>query len=268
MKYIVFLLYLVFIQSVDVKAQLQWYGDPDKGTIVFNNLNFEGGEKHSKGSGTIKPANDAIYGKIWRVYKPAADRRAEIRGAAGWSYHEGKGGSMKQGVPYYLGWRYKFTMPDKETGNWACFQWKSYPDPKNSDSFLQNYPLNMEYNGRTLSLIKFGPNWQSHRSRKVEIWSHSVEIGTWVDIVLVINPSVDEKKGYVEIYFNGKLQKLSTGGTRVYHKKMDGLEVATKWGCYNNARNGTEVTVKLADLRIGTTLESVMPKSRSNAQPK
>jgi hypothetical protein len=41
---------------------------------------------------------------------------------------------------------------------------------------------------------------------------------------------------------------------------MDGLEVAPKWGAYNKNVIGTEISVDLADLRIGTDLESVMPK--------
>ncbi|MEO7598207.1 MAG: hypothetical protein ABIV50_04705, partial [Opitutus sp.] len=66
--------------------------------------------KHTAGHGTIQPATDPGYGPIWRVHKPADDKRAEIRGAAGWSFHEGKGGIMKEGVTYYLGWRYKFEL--------------------------------------------------------------------------------------------------------------------------------------------------------------
>ncbi len=245
-------------------AQELWYGDPDKGHDVFNNLNFEGGEKHSPGSGTILPAIDSVYGKIWRVYKPAPDKRSEIRGAAGWSYHEGKGGSMKQGVPYYIGWRYKFNMPDKKTGGWACFQWKSYPDPNNPESFTQNYPLHMSYNGRDLELTKHNAGWQKDKSGRMKIWSHPVKVGDWVNIVLVINPSIDDKIGYVELYFNGEQQRFVTGETRIYHKTMDGLEVAPKWGCYNMASIGTEVIVDLADLKIGTSLESVMPKPVSH----
>jgi len=245
-------------------AELQWYGDPDKGRGIFNNLNFEGAQRHSPGSGTILPATDPIYGKIWRVHKPAPDKRAEIRGAAGWSFHQGKGGIMKQGVPYYIGWRYKFEMPDKRTDGWACFQWKSYPDPDNPDSYMQNYPLHMSYNGRELAMTKHSPGWDKDRSKRVKLWSHRVKIGTWVDVVLVINPSVDDKIGYVEIYFNGHQQTLLTGGTRSYHKTMDGLEVAPKWGVYNRSAIGTDITVDLADLRIGTDLDSVLPKPVSS----
>ena len=120
--------------------------------------------------------------------------------------------------------------------------------------------MTIGYNGRELSLTKHGAGWASNRSKVVKLWSHPVKIGTWVDVVLVINPSRDEKSGCVEIYFNGEPQKLLTGGTRDYCKTMDGLEVAPKWGAYKKNAIGTEITVDLADLRIGTDLESVMPK--------
>jgi hypothetical protein len=250
----------LFLLDTAAVAELQWYGDPDKGRAVFDNLNFEGGARHSAGSGTILPATDPVHGRIWQVHKPAPDKRAEIRGAKGWSFHEGKGGVMRQEVPYFIGWRYKFELPDDRRGGWTCFQWKSYPDPDRPETFTQNYPLTMGYNGRELSLTKHGAGWSNDRSKVMKLWSQPVKIGTWVDLVLVINPSRDEKTGYVELYFNGKQQTLLTGGTRDYCKTMDGLEVAPKWGAYNKNALGTEITVDLADLRIGTDLESVMPK--------
>ena len=248
-------------------AELQWYGDPDKGRAVFDNLNFEGAARHSSGSGTILPAADAVFGKIWRVHKPAPDKRAEIRGAKGWSFHEGKGGVMQPEVPYYIGWRYRFEMPRKKAGGWVCFQWKSYPAPGKPEEFTQNYPFTMSYDGRELSLTKHGAGWSTDRSKVVRLWRHPLPLGTWADLVLVVNPSRDEKVGYVEIYFNGEHQTLLTGRTRDHCKTMDGLEVAPKWGAYNKNAIGTEIIVDLADLRIGTDLESVMPKradARSN----
>jgi len=242
------------------KAQLLWYGDPDKGTAVFDNLNYEGAIRYSSGSGTILPASDPVYGKIWQVCKPAPDKRGEIRGAKGFSNHGGTGGVIKEGETYYLGWRYKFDMPEKETGGWACFQWKSYPDPNNPESFTQNYPFTMGYNGHNLTLTKHGSGWDKDRSKVVQVWSKPVKINTWVDIVLVVKVSSNENVGYIEIYFDGEKQELITGDTRVYHKTMDGLEVAPKWGAYNKNTVGTEITVNLADMRIGRDLESVMPK--------
>ena len=44
---------LCFLHAM-AQAELQWYGDPDQGRAVFDNLNFEGAAKHSKGSGTIQ----------------------------------------------------------------------------------------------------------------------------------------------------------------------------------------------------------------------
>jgi hypothetical protein len=256
------LTFILGLPCAALRADLQWHGDPARGRAVFNNLNFEGAERHSAGTGTITPATDPVHGPIWRVFKPAADKRAEIRGAAGWSDHGGKGGVMQPGVPYYLGWRYKFTMAAPTAKGWACFQWKSYPDPANPASFTQNYPFTMGYDGRTLSLTAHGPDWMQHRDRVVQVWKHPVKIGEWVDIVLVVCPSLDPAVGYIEIYFNGEPQRLLTGGTRFHHKTMDGLEVAPKWGAYGGGAIGTEITVDLADLRIGTDLASVRPPAR------
>jgi hypothetical protein len=125
----------------------------------------------------------------------------------------------------------------------------------------------MSYNGRELALTRHGPGWQQDISLRQEIWRQPVKIGTWVDIVLVINPSVNDSVGYVELYFNGIQQTFVTGTNRIYHKTMDGLEVAPKWGCYNKASIGTEVTVNLADLRIGSSLQSVMPTPVSGTVP-
>ena len=263
----------LFSLPVWTRAELQWYGDPDKGRAVFDNLNFEGAARRSPGRGTIQPATDPVYGRIWRVHKPAADKRAEIRGARGWSFHEGKGGVMQQEVPYFIGWRYKFAMPGKKAGGWVCFQWKSYAAPDKPEDFTQNYPFTMSYNGRELSLTKHGAGWSTNRSRVVRLWSHPLPLDTWADIVLVVKPSRDEEIGYVEIYFNGQHQTLLTGGTRDYFKTMDGMEVAPKWGAYNKNAIGAEIIVDLADLRIGTDLESVAPKpvntgsTKSGLQP-
>jgi hypothetical protein len=242
-------------------AELQWYGDPAKGREIFNNLNFEGAVRHSEGHGTITPATDPVYGPIWRINKPADDKRAEIRGAAGWSFHGGKGGIMQQGVTYYIGWRYKFETNGPVKNGWscACFQWKAYDDPKNPALSTQNYPFTMGYNGHELSLTMHGPDWPQHRERVVKAWSHPVKLGAWVNVVVVVTPSLDPKVGFVEIYLNGEHQKLLNGTTRVYGKTMDGLEVAPKWGAYGGGSVGTDITVNLADLRIGTDLASVTP---------
>ncbi len=253
----------LFAPAAVVRAELQWYGDPAKGRAIFNNLNFEGAVRHSPGTGTILPATDPVHGPIWRVHKPADDKRAEIRGAAGWSFHTGKGGIMQQGVTYYLGWRYKFEVNDPIKSGWACacFQWKAYDDPKNPALSTQNSPFTMGYNGREPSLTMHGTDWPNHRERVVKVWSQPVKLGEWVDVVLVVTPSLDPKVGFVEIHLNGKHQKLLNGSTRIYGKTMDGLEVAPKWGAYGGGSVGTDITVNLADLRIGTDFASVTPPS-------
>ncbi len=254
------LLSVLALLVTPASATLQWFGDPSKGRAIFDNLNFEGGERHSPGTGSVRPDKDPEYGKIWKVIKPATDKRAEIRGATGWSGHKGKGGVMKQDETYYLGWRYRFEMPDRKTGAWACFQWKSYEVPGKDGEFNQNYPILMSYDGRNLALRTFAADWYEKKQKGVTLWSGPLAIGEWVDIVLVVHVSRDAKKGFVEFYLNGRKQTLTGGKSRFFAKTMDGDEVAPKWGAYNRYCIGTEITVSLADMRIGTDLESVMPK--------
>lgn len=47
--------------------------------------------------------------QCWRVAKPACDKRAEIRGCEGYE--------QKEGEEYYLGWRWRITMPETQLGH-------------------------------------------------------------------------------------------------------------------------------------------------------
>ena len=107
---------------------------------VFNNLNFEGAERHSKGQGHVKAVRDKAGKKIWRVYKPDCDKRAEIRGAEG--YHQ------REGETYYIGWRWRMRQPNVKTNGVTVFQWKAYGND------TQNYPFCMGYDGESLSMTK------------------------------------------------------------------------------------------------------------------
>ncbi len=231
---------------------LIWYGDPDKGKEVFNNLNFQ--RETSSDSyggtptGTITPYKDATYGNVWRVHKPAPDKRAEIRGAEGFK--------QVVGETYYIGWRSRIDIPENFRGNATVFQWKSYPNS------TQNYPFVMEYNGRVLEIRTYDANWMQNQNGKIKtIWKKSVKANTWFSMVLAIKLSRNSKEGYLEVYFNEEKQELLTGGTRVYHKTMDGDETAPKWGIYNGSVVGTTITHYVGDLRIASDLESAKPSS-------
>ena len=45
-------------------AELVWQGTPAFGPQIFNNLNFEGAERYSPGTGTIQPATDPVRGPV------------------------------------------------------------------------------------------------------------------------------------------------------------------------------------------------------------
>lgn len=222
-----------------------WRGAPcDNWRTTFDNMNFEGAEKHSKGGGYICTAHDPQHGRVWRVGKPAPDKRAEIRGAKGWR--------EKVGDTYYLGWRWKFGCAERELGHITVFQWKSYGD------HTQNYPFCMSFDGRKLYVTKYDPHWEEDRKHRVtRLWEHPAQCGEWYTFTFGVKLGNSADDGWIEFYFNNEKQELKTGGERVAHKTMDGDEVAPKWGVYNRFCIGHECTVDLADMAIARDYEAL-----------
>ncbi len=243
---------LVFSFASLAKAEVLWYADPAKAPSEnFCFLDFEG-VNETKGFGSVTAVEDPKYGQVWRVYKPKADKRAEIRGARGIHNPGGFGGLKIIDKPYYIGWRWKFESRESIAGNVCIFQWKGYRP------FTQNYPFLMEYNGREVQMRKFDDHWMQTRKGVATIWKKPVKMGEWVNFVVIVKQSEDKQKGYIEFYVNGEMQKFSTGETRYYHKTLDGSETGPKWGAYNSSAVGREITVHLAEMRITTSLETAM----------
>ena len=211
-------------------------------------MNFEGAKRHSKGDGCICTARDPEFGRVWRILKPAPDKRAEIRGAEG--FHQ------KVGDTYYIGWRWKFECDEHDLGFVTVFQWKSY------GNHSQNYPFCMSFNGQRLFVTKYDPDWQKDRKTRVtRLWEHPAECGQWYTFIFGVKLGGSKEDGWIEFYFNNEKQELRTGGDRVAHRTMDGSEVAPKWGVYNDNCIGHECNVYLTDMVIATrygALQSVM----------
>lgn len=121
---------------------LLWNGDPTNNwRDVFDNLNFSTETNKFRGSGTIRAFTERGL-RMWRVHKPVGDKRAETRGAAGFSPTLGK--------TYYIGWRWRVTTRAPENsdlqGGVNVFQWKAYETARNGRSRKpvdQNYPFAM-----------------------------------------------------------------------------------------------------------------------------
>jgi hypothetical protein len=255
-----------------MQAQELWYGDPDKsvGTVFgrFDSGNYPT-DDCSGGNGsavsTVGTVTDPVYGKVWRIHKPNKRKRGEF---ARTSYIPSDGQTL------YYGWRWKIEATPDITGGIAVFQWKTDAGGGNNS---QNYPLNMGYGGGKLSMNAYGPcypNWNSCpgsiNNRMIQLWNKPVNEGEWVTIVIKLKLSTNKDVGEVELWFNGEKQilsnnpandysiNLSTDKKTAYHKTFDGAVTYPKWGAYNGEACNYDVYTYFDEMRIGTTLASVL----------
>ena len=84
---------------------------------------------------------------------------------------------------------------------------------------------------------------------------------------LQVYPNVTQKSARVKVRVGNvsgqsATVQLALNVTRPDNKSsvVAKLEIGTKWGAYGKNAIGTDITVDLADLRIGTDLASVLPK--------
>ena len=261
-----------------LSAEELWSADP----VVSSNVNdffkrldpgnyphdfcYERGDQEGKPVSTVTTVEDPEHGLVWKVNKPKMRKRAEFARAEGQKRHY----SAKDGDDIYIGWRWKISTEDgqKIDREVTVWQWKS------GGKHDQNYPLNMEYDG-TLTLNAFGPSyddkyWPS-QMRSV-LWRKAVPQDTWVSLVVRIKIDRGDFAGITQFWFNGEQQELANLKTKfyeakiaedkktVYHRTGDGAFVYPKWGIYNKKSCSYDASAYFDDMKIGTTLESVIPK--------
>lgn len=202
---------------------------------LWNVLNYEGD------GNTIKAVNDEQYGKVWEFHKPKGAHRCEGHGAHGFT--------AKEGDDIYIGWRLKVHKPNGIKTN-AHFQWKAY-----GDDMQQNYPITVNTGTDLhLNLDQFDPG-KIHN----HLWTSSdVVEDKWNSIVLRINVSRDIKKGFIELWFNGKQQNLHEDGHRFICRTLDAEHCDPKWGVYGG--DDGDITAWVGQIKIATTYEEAAPK--------
>jgi endo-chitodextinase len=271
-KLFIFLSFSLFFASY-MHSQVLWYGDPDKSlSSVFYRFdagNYPGDECPGGDGTAVSTASttiDPVYGKVWKVSKPLNRKRGEL---ARTSYIPAEGQTL------YYGWRWKIESTPKLTAGSAVFQWKT--DAGGQPGNTQNYPLNLGFGNESLSLNIYGPcypEWDSCSGSisdgLITLWTKPVKEGEWVSIVLKLKLSRDKNVGEVELWFNGVKQSftntpakrysinLSADKKTAYHKTSDGYVNYPKWGIYNSASCPFSVNTFYDEMRIGSTLESVL----------
>lgn len=248
----------------NLPGQELWYGDPYKPyRDVFVNFNDEDNRGTTP---TLTTVDDPEFGKVWKVYKPAGAKRAEISRAKGYDQHEGE--------TIYISYNWKISVKQESfKAGCAVFQWKT----EGGGEVRQNYPFTLGYGNGTLSLSMYSPgetsNWWQKKgetitSKKNNLWKKEVPQNTWQNIVFGVRVSSyigtdTAKLGYLEYWFNGVKQKLtaddSSAGykavlsddkTRAYIRTLDGNITYPKWGAYGESARNYDITAFVGDLRI------------------
>ncbi|WP_157964637.1 heparin lyase I family protein [Algibacillus agarilyticus] len=273
-----FLLLLIVTANISpLSAQVIWSAEPDKSTQVtdfFKRLDsgnypkdycVSKGDEKGVSPSRVNVLMDEKLGKVWNISKPKNRKRGEFARTEGQLHSY----SPKEGDDIYIGWQWKIDTADgakinKET---TVFQWKS-ASPHN-----QNYPVNMEYDG-DLTLNAWGPNYvenKGYHKRRTVLWRKIVPQNKWVSLVIRIKVNKDDFGGIVQFWFNGVQQeldnlksklyqvKLSDDQKTVFHRTNDGRFVYPKWGAYNKKSCKYHINTYYHDMKIGTTLASVLP---------
>lgn len=241
----------------DANPVIYWYANPNKPYLEsFYALNREPNEE-----GTVVQAGDPTYGPIWKVNKPAGSKRAELSQT---NPKNPAAGNPNQYVPsegstVYIGWRWKGNIAGSAfpADGFAIFQNKS------SGNGSQNYPMNIDWDGKEVTLNKFVPGTTSQSSRKTTIWRKNIGENSWNKFVMKVKFSKNASVGTIEFWHNGSKQTLvgqnNTTNKKLFHRTLDDNGNYFKWGAYNEASRNFDITVYLDEMRVTSDLASATP---------
>lgn len=208
-----------------------WNGDANLGTGVFKVLNVDT-------PADLAAVNNTTYGKIWRFTKAIGSNRCEVHAAQNFAAAEGD--------DIYLGWRSQLSMTSSVTTN-ALFQWKAY-----GTNMTQNFPIVIKTVSGDFKLMHTASGGAS-----TFIWSTPVSVNNWNTFVLRIKVSRDAAVGFMEFWFNGVKQTLSSGTQRYYGRTLDAEYCDPKWGVYGAS---SELIVnRVHGLKIASTYAEAAP---------
>ncbi len=243
---------IAFMVVKTTKAQLLWYADPAKPQAEnFYNLNIEPNEK-----GSLEVVNDEKHGKVWQVNKPSGSKRTELARSRPKMDTLQNAYTPKEGDVIYLGYQWKVVIEgDEERKGFAVFQNKS------ESPHSQNYPFNLDYNGKTLSLNAYTQGEGSQKSRGKKVWEKPIKENEWVTIVMGVKFSRDAGVGHIELWLNGEKQVLhgQDKAGKFIHRTLDDSGNYFKWGAYNENSRPYNITVNLDEMRVAKDYETANP---------
>jgi hypothetical protein len=197
-------------------------------------------------NGGISWFNDPQQGRVIRTrieeVSTGNSERCEFVG--------GGRGRLQNRMRVYVGWKSRVVMP--VSGSWnGLFQLKCH------GSHVADQPLVWSVRNSQLIL----ENHEDIGGREVsrQVWSTAMPRDRWFSIVMKIHYSESRSDGYVQLWFNGTLQRLNNGET-VHHGQMwDGSENNMHWGIYRRSSINGAQTHDIYRPRIATTFDVANP---------
>ncbi|PIG90197.1 hypothetical protein AARAC_003665 [Aspergillus arachidicola] len=142
---------------------------------------------------------------------------------------------------YYIGYKFSLGAIQQSLMIW---QFKEYSANSHGGA---NIPLSLEFKSGKLNL-----QYQaSGDAKRVSQWSKELKTDTVYSIGLVINTS---RPGWVELYFDGEQQTLSSGSTRLKANTFPG-QADPKFGAYRGEE--VQIDTYVYNIQIGTTIDDI-----------
>ncbi|HEV2634373.1 MAG TPA: heparin lyase I family protein [Actinocrinis sp.] len=214
-------------------GSLIWNGKPTGGQSKFATLDCAK-------PGSLAIENDLQYGPIWVFDKPAGDDRC---GAHGIAVDKTKY-DFRDDSTYYIGWWSKFS--DTADNN-ADFQWQSY-----GAGTTQGSPFEISASGGHATVVQRQPG-----SSGQTVWRSPTALaaGTWHHYVIGIHTSDALTGGWIQLWYDGKLQSFDNGATQFACRTWD-VGNDPKWGEYG-AQGNAAIDYVYAP-KVGTSYASVV----------
>jgi len=224
------------------RATVLWDGDASKGTGVWGSIQIP--------DGTLSVVDDATYGKAFKLVcndNGSTKVRAEVA--------RFKDVTLQDNADYYIGWSSKWGPLPTLSGKWQVLS-QVHLDGPGAVGGPVPFGLSVPGDG------KMHFNLQDPNGASASMWDHSLPLNSWHRYVMHTKVSTSLSSGYCELWYDGVLQTLTNGQTRI-PCAMDHADAGYywKWGIYRSGSGGPigQSVHYLARVRLASTLADALP---------
>ena len=237
-----FTLTLTLVTASAARATLLWDGDASHGTGVWGSVQVP--------DGTLSVVDDATYGKAFKLVcndNGSTKVRAEVARFSGVD--------LVDNGEYYLGWSSKWGQLPTLSGKWQVLS-QVHLDGPGAVGGPVPFGLSVPGDG------KMHFNLQDPAGASASMWDHSLPLNSWHRYVMHTKVSTSLSNGYCELWFDGAMQTLTNGQTRIpCAMDHDNSGYYWKWGVYRSGSGGPigQSVHYLARVRLASTLADALP---------